>query len=65
MDYEHYITTTPLRRDPYYTIYYTNWTRLILIGVLPILLLIYFNYKVSLLVIMYYYVLHIVIPMPF
>ena len=45
--FEHYITTTSLRRDPYYTIYYTNWTRLILIGVLPILLLIYFNYKVS------------------
>ena len=44
---EHFIVVTPLRRNPYYAIYYTNWTRLILIGVLPILLLIYFNYKVA------------------
>ena len=44
---EHYIVVTSLRRNQYYVIYYTNWTRLILIGVLPILLLIYFNYKVG------------------
>ena len=44
--YDIYVTTTELRQDPYYIIYYTNWTRLILIGIFPILLLIYFNYKV-------------------
>ena len=41
------ITVTDMRKNPAYTIYYTNWTRLILIGILPTISLIYFNYKVS------------------
>ena len=41
------VAVTDLRRDPDYTIYYTNWTRLLIIGIIPMALLIYFNYKVS------------------
>ena len=41
------IRVTDLREDPNYIIYYNNWTRLVVIGVVPIVLLIYFNYKVS------------------
>ena len=43
----HTITVTDMRKNPAYTIYYTNWTRLILIGIIPTILLIYFNYKVG------------------
>eukprot|EP00094_Tigriopus_californicus_P004760 TCALIF_04580-PA protein Name:"Similar to FR FMRFamide receptor (Drosophila melanogaster)" AED:0.19 eAED:0.19 QI:25/0/0.5/0.5/1/1/2/0/244 len=39
------IEVTDLRKDPTYTIYYNNWTRLMLIGIVPFILLIYFNYK--------------------
>ena len=41
------IQVTELRKDPYYTIYYNNWARLIVIGIAPTIMLIYFNYKVS------------------
>ncbi|XP_059098618.1 FMRFamide peptide receptor frpr-18-like [Tigriopus californicus] len=40
------IEVTDLRKDPTYTIYYNNWTRLMLIGIVPFILLIYFNYKI-------------------
>ena len=42
------IQVTQLRKDPNYTIYYNNWARLSFIGIVPMILLIYFNYKVSL-----------------
>ena len=42
------ISPTKLRSDPYYVIYYSNWTRLITMGLIPTVLLIYFNYKVRL-----------------
>lgn len=41
------IDTTELRKDAFYIIYYINWTRLILIGIVPMTMLIYFNYKVK------------------
>lgn len=41
------IGVTDLRKDADYTIYYNNWTRFIFIGVLPVWLLIFFNYKVG------------------
>jgi 5-keto 4-deoxyuronate isomerase len=41
------VTVTDLRQNKDYTTYYSNWTRLIVIGVVPMLLLIYFNYKVT------------------
>ena len=44
---EYFIEVTELRKDEDYTIYYTNWTRLFLMGIIPTFLLIYFNYKVS------------------
>ena len=40
------LTTTELRRDPNYAIYYNNWTRLAVLGIIPAAMLIYFNYKV-------------------
>ena len=40
------IAVTDLRRNPAYTKYYNNWTRLLLNGIIPFILLIYFNYKV-------------------
>lgn len=43
---ERRIAVTDLRKNPHYTIYYNNWTRLFVIGIIPYLLLIYFNYKV-------------------
>lgn len=42
----HSISITEMRKDPAYIIYYQNWTRLVVMGLLPTLLLIYFNYKV-------------------
>ncbi len=40
------IQVTPLRRNPSYAIYYNNWTRLAVLGIIPAALLIYLNYKV-------------------
>ena len=40
------IVPTALRLDPDYIVYYISWTRLALTGLLPILLLIIFNYGV-------------------
>jgi hypothetical protein len=48
ISYEHRIAVTALRKNPDYTIYYNNWTRLFVIGIVPTILLIYFNYKVLL-----------------
>ena len=43
-------TTTVLRRNPNYAIYYNNWTRLLVLGIIPAGMLIYFNYKESIIV---------------
>ena len=43
---EYGIEVTSLRKNPEYTFYYSYWTRLVVMGVLPIILLIYFNYKI-------------------
>ena len=45
-EYRYRIEVTDLRKNPYYTIYYTNWTRFFIMGIIPTVLLIYFNYKV-------------------
>ena len=42
-----FVATTELRDDPNYIVYYTNWTRLVAIGLVPTVMLIYFNYKVG------------------
>ena len=44
--YQYSITVTALRQNPEYMIYYIYWTRLVVMGILPTILLIYFNYKV-------------------
>ncbi|QQP49032.1 Uncharacterized protein FKW44_009544 [Caligus rogercresseyi] len=41
------IRTTELRKNPDYVIYYNNWIRLMVVGIIPFSLLIYFNYKVG------------------
>ena len=43
-----YIGVTELRSDANYMIYYTQWTQLFVKAIIPTVLLIYFNYKVSL-----------------
>ena len=45
-DYDYQIGITPLRNNPYYTIYYINWIRFFILGIIPTVLLIYFNYKI-------------------
>ena len=40
------IKVTELRKNPFYAIYYNNWTRLLVLGIIPLAMLIYFNYKV-------------------
>ena len=42
-----FIGVTELRQNQDYVMYYTNWTRLVLIGIVPTVLLVYFNYKVN------------------
>ena len=38
-----------MRKNPDYAIYYNNWARLFVLGVIPALMLIYLNYKVKIL----------------
>ena len=45
-EFEPYLEVTPLRKDPDYAIYYNNWTRLVVLGIIPFAMLVYFNYKV-------------------
>ena len=40
------IKVTNLRLDPYYSIYYNNWARLMVLGVIPFVLVVFFNVKV-------------------
>ena len=46
VDYEIGLGVTNLRDDPDYIRYYINWTRLITTGIIPVTLLIYFNYGI-------------------
>nr|XP_040571530.1 FMRFamide receptor-like isoform X2 [Lepeophtheirus salmonis] len=46
VEYYKAIRTTELRKNPDYVIYYNNWVRLMVIGIVPFFLLIYFNYKI-------------------
>ena len=41
------ITVTSMRKNPDYSIYYNCWARLFFLGVIPAAMLIYLNYKVS------------------
>lgn len=40
------VEVTELRREPAYAIYYNNWTRLLILGIIPAIMLVYLNYKV-------------------
>ena len=40
------LAVTELRKNPDYTIYYSNWTRLLGIGCIPFAMLIWFNLKI-------------------
>jgi len=46
IDYKIELGVTALRDDPDYIRYYINWTRLITTGIIPVALLIYFNYGI-------------------
>jgi hypothetical protein len=35
-----------LRTDPDYAIYYSNWARFLVLGLLPFILLVFFNTKI-------------------
>ena len=41
-----YLMATDLRKHPDYTIFYNNWARIIVLGVIPTALLIFFNTKI-------------------
>ena len=40
------LKTTPLRDNGDYILYYNNLTRLLLLGIIPFILLVYFNYEI-------------------
>ena len=40
------IDVTALRKDPDYAIYYHNWARLAVLGIVPFVMLVYFNTKI-------------------
>ena len=40
------IAVTAMRKNPVYAIYYNNWARLFILGIIPAAMLIYLNYKV-------------------
>ena len=41
------IAVTSMRKNPYYSIYYNSWARLLVLGIAPAAMLIYLNYKVN------------------
>ena len=43
---EIYLAVTDLRTNPNYAIYYNNWARLLVLGIIPFILLVYFNTKI-------------------
>ena len=40
------IDVTELRKNPDYVIYYHNWARLAVLGIVPFVMLVYFNTKI-------------------
>ena len=40
------IDVTALRKNPDYVIYYHNWARLAVLGIIPFVMLVYFNTKI-------------------
>jgi hypothetical protein len=45
-DGEIQLTVTELRKNPYYATYYSSWARLIVTGIIPFMLLVWFNTKI-------------------
>ena len=43
---EPFLMVTELRLDPSYAIYYNNWTRLAVLGIIPAVMLVFFNAKI-------------------
>jgi len=43
---ELYLEVTDFRKNPNYAIYCNNWTRLMVLGIIPFCLLVYFNSKI-------------------
>lgn len=41
-----HLHVTELRLDPDYAIYYNNWTRLAILGIIPAVMLVFFNTKI-------------------
>ena len=41
-----FLMVTELRLDPAYAIYYNNWTRLAVLGIIPVVMLVFFNAKI-------------------
>ena len=44
--YEPHLAVTDLRLNPDYSIYYNNFTRLAILGIIPVVMLIFFNSKI-------------------
>ena len=41
-----WIGPSAMRTNPYYRTYYVNWARLLVLGVIPFVLLVYYNYNI-------------------
>lgn len=41
-----FLHVTDFRLDPDYAIYYNNWTRLAILGIIPAVMLVFFNAKI-------------------
>ena len=41
-----FLSVTELRTNPDYAIYYNNWTRLAVLGIIPAVMLVFFNTKI-------------------
>merc|ERR1719322_1093261 len=41
-----FLQVTDFRLDPDYAIYYNNWTRLAILGIIPAVMLVFFNAKI-------------------
>ena len=46
--YEPHLAVTDLRLNPDYSIYYNNFTRLAILGIIPVVMLLFFNSKIYL-----------------
>ena len=43
---EPFLAVTDFRLNPDYAIYYNNWTRLAVLGIIPAVMLVFFNTKI-------------------